>query len=144
MYTPEIKRDLSVNFPIEEVKSSIESVCQNSKSFYQIKDKNDVMNSYTIWLLGGVMVQTPVSIQLKKISDTETSILLNTTKPTTNPNQSNNTIDSFLGLVSKSLSGEVITEESVSKGKSGCLGVTIGLVVIMGSLFSMLLWVMLP
>jgi hypothetical protein len=129
---------------IEEVKNSIEVVCQNSKSFYSIKDKNDVMNSYTIWLLGGVMVQTPVSIQLKKISDTETSILLNTTKPTTNPNQSNNTIDSFLGLVSKSLSGEVISEDSVSKGKGGCLGVTIGLVVIMGSLFSMLLWVMLP
>lgn len=134
MYTPEIKRDLSVNFSIEEVKNSINLVCQNSKSYYQIKDKNDIMNSYTIWLLGGMMVQTPVSIQLKKISDTETSILLNTTKPSTNPNQSNNTIDSFLGLVSKSLSGEVITEESVSNGKSGCLGTIAGMIVFTGTL----------
>jgi hypothetical protein len=139
MYTPEIKRDLSVNFSIEEVKNSINVVCENSKSFYQIKDKNDIMNSYTIWLLGGVMVQTPVSIQLKKISDTETNILLNTTKPSTNPNQSNNTIDSFLGLVSKSLSGEVITEDSVSKGKSGCLGTIIGMIVFTGTLSYFLL-----
>jgi len=54
-------------------------------------------------------------------------------------NQSNNTIDSFLGLVSKSLSGEVITEDSVSKGKSGCLGTIIGMIVFTGTLSYFLL-----
>jgi hypothetical protein len=134
MYTPEIKRDLNLNFPIEVIKNSIEAVCKNSKSFYSIKDKNDIMNSYTIWLMGGMMVQTPVSIQLKKISDNETNLLINSTKPTTNPNQSNNTIDKFLGLISKSLSGEEISEQTVSEGKSGCLGVASGITVIIGTL----------
>ena len=124
----EIKRDLSLNFSLVEIKNAIEIVCVNSKSYYQIKDKNDIMNTYTIWLLGGMMVQVPITLQLKKITENETQLFINTTKITTNANQSNQIIDKFLGVVSKALSGEVINEESVAKSKGGCMGMLLLLI----------------
>jgi len=134
VYLPEIKRDLSVNFSIKEVKNSINVICQNINLLYQIKDKNDIMNTYTVrFTLPFPFFYTHVSIQLKKISDTETSIFLTTY------GVKNEYIDNFLGLISKSLSGEVITEESLSNGKSGCLGTIIGMIVITGTLSYILL-----
>ena len=70
-----LKRDIVVSFPIDEVKKSIELVCEKSRASYSIKEKNDVMNLYTITLVGGLVV-VPCAIQLKKISENETSIIL--------------------------------------------------------------------
>jgi hypothetical protein len=123
----EIKRDLNLTFSIEEVKNAIDLACSKSKAYYQIKDKNDIMNTYTIWLLGGMMVQVPISLQLKKISENETQITLNTTKLTNNANQSNDIIDKFLNVVSKVLAGEDVTEETVAKAKGGCFGMMVAL-----------------
>lgn len=115
-----IKRDLQVSFPIQEVIKSIDVVCANSKAFFQVKDKNAVMNTYSIVLMNGIFIQVPCSIQLKKVSESETQIVIESNKATGTPVQSNQAVDKFLGLVSKSLAGEEINEKVVAKGKAGC------------------------
>lgn len=120
-----ITRDVQVSFPIQEVKSAIENVSKSSKSLYQIEKKDDIMNTYSMALIGGLAVIVPVTIQLKKITETETQIILTSNKATNTGNQANNIVDKFLGLISKALSGEVIEEVSSSKGKSGCLGLSL-------------------
>lgn len=122
-----LKRDIVVSFPIDEVKKSIELVCEKSRASYSIKEKNDVMNLYTITLVGGLVV-VPCAIQLKKISENETSIILDCNKVNKTPNQYNEIVDKFLLLISKSLSGEVINENVVASNKSGCLGLLLFLI----------------
>jgi hypothetical protein len=123
-----IQRDVQVSFSISDVKSAIDRVSSVSKAYYQIKSKDDIMNTYDMSLVGGLAVVVPLKVQLKKISDTETQILLTSNKATNTGNQANDIVDKFMGLVSKALSGEEITEEVVSKGKSGCLGFFIFLI----------------
>jgi len=123
-----ISRDIQVSFPISEVKSAIDRVSESSKAFYQIVSKDDVMNIYNMSLVGGFAVIVPVSIQLKKISENETQIIITSNKATNTGNQANDIVNKFLGLISKALSGEVVNEETVSQGKSGCLGVSVFLI----------------
>ena len=118
-----INRDLQVSFPISEVKSAIEKVSAASKSKYQIENKDDILNSFSMALIGGLAVIVPVTIQLKKVSDTETQIILASTRATNSANQANDIVDKFLGLVSKVLSGEDITQPAGAESKSGCFGV---------------------
>ena len=134
----EIKRDLNLNFSVEEIKKAIELVSEKSNAFYQIKNKNEIMNTYTIWLLGGMMVQVPISVQLKKITENETQLIINTTKATNNANQSNQILDKYLNILSQALSGEMITEENISKSKAGCMGLCIGIISV-GSLLYFLI-----
>lgn len=134
-----ITRDVQVSFSISEVKEAIDKVSAASKAFYQIKSKDDIMNVYNMSLVGGVAVVVPVSIQLKKVSDTETQIILTSNKATNTGNQANDIVDKFMGLVSRALSGEVIDESVVAKSKSGCLGVFLGLVGIGAGIAYMLL-----
>ena len=122
-----LNRDMQVSFSIQEVKNAIDVVCTKSKKFYQIKDKNDILNTYSLWLLGGA-VSVSLSVQLRKVSDTETNILLQSNKVSQAPDVAIKIIDNFLGLVSRALGGEVIDENVVAAGKSGCLGVLIFLV----------------
>jgi hypothetical protein len=79
-------------------------------------------------LVGGFAIVVPVTIQLKKLSEGETQILLTSNKATNSGNQANDIVDKFMGLISRALSGEVIDESVVSKGKSGCLGISLILV----------------
>lgn len=131
-----LRRDIVVPFPIDEVKKSIELVCEKSRSSYQIKEKNDIMNLYTISLVGGLALVVPCAIQLKKVSDNETSLVLECNKVNKTPNQYNEIVDKFLNLISKSLSGEVINENVVASNKSGCLGLFLFLITT--TLFSVL------
>ena len=39
-----LRRDIVVSFPIDEVKKSIDIVCEKSRSSYQIKEKNDILD----------------------------------------------------------------------------------------------------
>lgn len=123
-----ISRDIQVSFPISEVKSAIDRVSESSKAYYQIKSKDDIMNTYNMSLVGGALVIVPITIQLKKVNESETHILLTSNKATNTGYQANEIVDKFLGLISKALAGEVINEETVSKGKSGCLGVSLFLI----------------
>jgi hypothetical protein len=126
-----ISRDIQVSFPISEVKSAIEKVSESSNKFYQIEKRDDVMNTYSIALIGGLAVVVPANIQLKKIDDRETQIVLTTNRATNMGNQANDIVDKFLGKVSKALSGESIDEKVVTSGKAGCFGVIV-LMLILG------------
>ena len=126
----EIKRDISLNLPIEEVKKAIKTVALMSKGKVMIKNENDVMNTFSIQLLGGMMVFVPINIQLKKINENETNLLLNTTKSTNTPNQSNEIIDKFLDNLSKGLKGELVSGDSNSK--KGCFGLILALITVGG------------
>jgi hypothetical protein len=134
----EIKRDVNLNFSVEEIKKAIELVSEKSKAFYQIKNKNEIMNTYSISLIGGMMVIVPISVQLKKITENETQLIINTTKATNNANQSNQILDKYLNILSQALSGEMITEENISKSKAGCMGLCIGIISV-GSLLYFLI-----
>jgi hypothetical protein len=118
-----INRDVQVSYSISDVKAAIEKVAAVSKSFYQIEGRDDVMNTFNMALVGGFAVIVPITLQLKKVSDTETQIILTSNKATNTGNQANDIVDKFLGKVSKALSGTL--DEVESKSKSGCLGVSI-------------------
>jgi hypothetical protein len=122
-----IKRDFNLNFPIEEVKKSIELVCSLSQSSYKIENKNEIFNSYTFLLVGGLTVLHP-SIQLKKISENETNLILTDNIREGNTISSNEVLDKFFALLGRSLSGEELTQELVAKEKAGCFTLLIGLV----------------
>ena len=122
----QVNRDFNLNFSIDEVKRSIEVVSENSKKSFTIKTKNDVFNSYSMSMVAGITVIFP-EIQLKKISDTETNLLVNFSV-NHKPIIANEILDKFFILVGKSLSGETIDEEIVAKGKSGCFTVIIGFI----------------
>jgi hypothetical protein len=122
-----IKRDVQVDFPISDVKSAIDRVSAASKASYPIKEKDDIMNTYDMSLIGGFVV-VHIKIQLKKVSDTQTEIVLVSNKATNSANQENDIVDKFMSLMSKALAGEEINESVVSKGKAGCLGLLIFLI----------------
>ncbi|MFN5249415.1 MAG: hypothetical protein ACK5DE_00060 [Bacteroidota bacterium] len=126
-----INRDFTVTHPIEEVKKNIDAVITNSKSTYQLSNKNDVFNTYTINLIGGIEL-VAINLQLKKISDTETQVILNSAEKIRNSGHEihvNKIIDGFLNLVAKGLNGETITAEMVASGKAGCM---VGALMIVG------------
>jgi hypothetical protein len=79
-------------------------------------------------LVGGALIIVPITIKLKKVNESETHILITSNKATNTGYQVNKVVDKFLGLISKPLSVEVITEETVSQGKSECLGVSVFLI----------------
>lgn len=132
-----IKRDFNLNFPIEDVKKSIELVCNLSKGSYKVENKNDVFNSYTLLLIGGLTVLHP-TIQLKKISDNETNIVLSDNIREGNTISSNEVMDKFFALIGRSLSGEELTEEVIGKEKAGCFTTIIWMVGVGGGLYYLL------
>jgi hypothetical protein len=116
-----ISRDVQVSYSISDVKAAVEEVASKSKAKCQIEGRDDVMNTFKIALIGGLAVIVPITLQLKKVSDTETQIVLTSNKATNTGNQANNIADAFLGKVSQALSGTL--DEAEAKSKSGCLGI---------------------
>lgn len=113
----EQKRDVNLSYSILDVKAAIRTVCNNSGGKVMLKNENDLMNTFSLQLLGGMMVFVPITIQLKQISENETNFYLVTTSSTNTPNQSNQIIDNFLNNISKVLSGDV----SEMSAKKGCI-----------------------
>jgi hypothetical protein len=113
----ELKRDVNLNYSILDVKTAIRNVCNNSGGKVMLKNENDLMNTFTLQLLGGLLVFVPITIQLKQISEKETNFSLVTTSTSNTPNQSNEIIDNFLNNISKVLSGDV----SDLSNKKGCV-----------------------
>jgi hypothetical protein len=130
-FAQSINRDLQVSFPISDVKNAIDTVCNASNARCQIEGKDDILNTYSLALIGGLAVIVPVTVQLKKISESETQILLSSTRATNNANQANEIVDNFIGLVSKALSGAPI---EALKGNSGCMVALVSLVVFTASI----------
>lgn len=115
----QIRREFTVNYSIDHVMKSIEAVCATKPSVYGLK-KNDAFNSYSL-MLAFNLYAFPVAIQLKKITETSTTIILEATLGTNTrqmPTATNKCIDDFLGLVGRSLKGENLAQ-SIPKG--GCM-----------------------
>jgi hypothetical protein len=124
-----INREVQVAYSISDIKIAVEEVSSKSKAKCQIEGRNDVMNTFNIALIGGFAVVVPITLQLKKVSDNETQIILTSNKATNSGNQANDIVDAFLEKVSKALSGSL--EEVESNKKAGCLG---ALVLLLGGL----------
>jgi hypothetical protein len=124
-----INREVQVAYSISDIKMAVEEVSSKSKAKCQIEGRNDVMNTFNIALIGGFAVVVPITLQLKKVSDNETQIILTSNKATNSGNQANDIVDAFLEKVSKALSGSL--EGVESNKKAGCLG---ALVLLLGGL----------
>ena len=113
----EQRRDVNLSYSILDVKAAIRTVCNNSGGKVMLKNENDLMNTFSLQLMGGLLVFVPITIQLKQISENETNFNLVTTSSTNTPYQSNEIIDNFLNKISKVLSGDV----SEMSAKKGCI-----------------------
>lgn len=95
----------------------------SSSIHYKIDNKNDVFNSYTMAFVGGVTVVRP-TIQLKKVSDTETNIFMNCILREGNTTSQNELLDKYFNLLGSFLSGdEEKIKELETKAQSGCMGI---------------------
>ncbi|MHA8108106.1 hypothetical protein [Aquirufa sp. A-Brett2-W8] len=117
-----VERNFNVNFSLEEVKVAMDRL-SSSSIHYKIDNKNDVFNSYTMAFVGGVTVVRP-TIQLKKVSDTETNIFMNCILREGNTTSQNELLDKYFNLLGSFLSGdEEKIKELETKAKSGCMGI---------------------
>jgi hypothetical protein len=127
-------KEISIEFNIDTIKSKIEEIVKVSAGSFNIRDKNDLFNTYRITLVSG-MVGGAISIILKKENDNSTlwkSEITNLPGRTTKVDNTATLVrlqDEFLLILSKGLSGEEITKELLKANKSGgCLGVAIVLI----------------
>jgi hypothetical protein len=117
-----VERNFNVNFSLEEVKVAMDRLSSSSIHF-KIDNKNEVFNSYTMAFVGGVTVVRP-TIQLKKVSDTETNIFMNCILREGNTTSQNELLDKYFNLLGSFLSGdEEKIKELETKAKSGCMGI---------------------
>lgn len=117
-----VERNFNVNFSLEEVKVAMDRLSASS-IHYKIDNKNDVFNSYTMAFVGGVTVVRP-TIQLKKVSDTETNVFMNCILREGNTTSQNELLDKYFNLLGSFLSGdEEKIKELETKAKSGCMGI---------------------
>lgn len=130
----QIRRDYTLNYSIDKIKESIEIVCNNSTGSFQIKSKNEAFNSYSFSFVKMLSV-LPVNIQLIKISDEQTRIDLSATPGQSlsrTPTFTNGMLDTFLDLVSKVITGQIIYKPKIitqsDKNKS-TFGATLFLIV---------------
>lgn len=124
------KKEFDLEFSVTEIKSNIEKIVSVSKAMYQIKTKNDLINTYTIVIVSG-MSFVNMEIVLNKIDDKKTHCSFQIITPATNQIEAERFgkyTDQFLTLLSKGLQGEEITTQLVKGTKSGCFGIAILLV----------------
>lgn len=113
----QIRREFTLSFPVDKIKQAIEDACRTSTGSYQIKDRNAVFNSYSVSLVKMLSV-LPITIQLKKVSETETLIDLSAvTGPqlSKSPTFVSQMIDEFLKKVGDFVSGKLIVNTTPPK-----------------------------
>jgi hypothetical protein len=124
------KKEFDLEFSVSEIKNNIEKIVAVSKAMYQIKTKNDLINTYTIVIVSG-MSFVNMEIVLNKIEDKKTHCSFQIITPAANQLEAERFgkyTDQFLTLLSKGLQGEEITTTLVKGTKSGCFGVALLLV----------------
>ena len=124
------KKEFTLDFSITEIKSNIEKIVSVSKAMYQIKTKNDLLNTYTIVIVSGLSFVN-MDIVLNKVEENKTHCVFQVITPATNQllaERYGKYTDEFLNLLSKGLQGEEITNEVVKKTKTGCLGIALLLI----------------
>lgn len=128
-------RDLQLDFNINEIKEKIDAVIKASTGSYQKLDKNDILNTYRIATVSGLLSGI-MSITLKRIDDNKTewkSEIMNAVGSNAASAVLARFQDEFLTILSKALAGEEINSELINKNKSGCLGVVLFLLALGGA-----------
>jgi hypothetical protein len=118
-------RKLKLDFNINEIKSKIDSVLEVSSRGFQLKEKNELFNTYRVITNFGTNICI-IHITLNKIDENKTELyseILNSSISKDEPAVLAKYQDQFLNLVSKALSGEKLTNEVVKANTSGCLGI---------------------
>ncbi len=92
-----VERNFNVSFSLEDVKSAMVRLSAFKKSF-KIENKNDVFNSYTMSMVSGLSVVRP-TIQLKKVSETETNVFMNCILREGNTISQNEVLDEYFNLL---------------------------------------------
>jgi hypothetical protein len=116
----QIRRDFTLNYPLQKIKVAIEDTCRTSTGSYQIKDRNPVFNSYSISLVKMLTV-LPITIGLNAVSETETTFSLSAVpgpQLSRNPYMTNEMLDAFLGKMGNFLSGKLVVKTTAPQ-KSG-------------------------
>ena len=121
------KREIDLDFNVNDIKSKIDNISKASVGSYMIQDKNDILNTYRISAHSGILFGI-MNITLKKIDDTKT-VYITETMPAAgsrvDPTVLSRMQDDFLTILSKALSGEEVNKELINKNKSGCFGVIV-------------------
>lgn len=111
----QIRREFTLGYPLEKVKKAIEDTCRTNAGSYQIQNRNDVFNSYSISLVKMLSV-LPVQIQLKKVNDTETIVeFTGSPGPQLSrvPTFVSEMVDPFLDKIGGFVSGKLIVKEAI-------------------------------
>jgi|688.fasta_scaffold72894_6 hypothetical protein len=117
-----VERNFNVSFSLEDVKVAMDKL-SSSSIHYKIENKNDVFNSYTMAFVGGITVVRP-TIQLKKVSDTETNIFMNCILREGNTISQNELLDKYFNLLGSYLAGDEETIKQLdAQSKKGCMGI---------------------
>jgi hypothetical protein len=129
-----IEKELELNFSTEDIKSKIDKLIEVNKGNYQLKEKNDVFNTYRIGIVSGLNTGI-LTISLTSVDDGKTKFNTQITKAAGGVTKTDyNAIlsrlqDDFLKVLSEALSGKEITKEMIKGNKSGgCLGLAIILI----------------
>ncbi len=134
-------RDLQLDFNISDIKQKIDAIIKASTGSYQQLDKNDILNTYRIASVSG-MLSGIISITLKKIDENKTdwkSEIMNAAGSKADAAVLARYQDEFLKILSKALAGEEINSQLIKSNKSGCLGVALFLILLAGALTSIII-----
>lgn len=131
-------RELTVEFAIQDIKKNMDAIIKASAGSYQFVDRNEAFNTYRISTVSGLLVGI-ISLSLEMISEGKTKIrseIHNAAGSNAQAATLGRFQDEFLNILGKSLSGEEINNELISKNKSGCFGVILFIsIIIIVSLF---------
>src|SRR5215211_2385069 len=103
-------RELHLDFSIVDIKEKINAIVQASVGSYQMLDKNDILHTYRIAAVSGLLSGI-ISVTLKKIDDNKTewkSEIMNATGSRADAAVLARYQDEFLTILSKALTGEEV------------------------------------
>ena len=111
------KREIDLDFNVNEIKTKIDNISKASTGSYMIQDKNDIINTYRISAHSGMMFGI-MNITLKKIEDNKTTYITET-MPATGSRVDATILsrmqDDFLTILSKALSGEEVNQKLIKE-----------------------------
>ncbi|MBL0315078.1 MAG: hypothetical protein IPP69_04580 [Flavobacteriales bacterium] len=133
-------RRLELGFTVDEIKSKIDQLIEVSGNSFQLKEKNDLFNTYRIIANFGFNVCI-IRITLNSIDERKTELyseIINSSISKDEPTVLSKYQDQFLNLLSQALNGESVGSDAVKANTSGCLGIALLLLTLTGILGSLL------
>jgi hypothetical protein len=131
----QIRREFTLPYSIEKIKTSIEDAARTSTGGYQIKDRNPAFNTYSISIVRMLNVLA-ATITLRKLSETETAFELSAIpgpQLSRMPNVTTSMIEDFLKKVGDFAAGKLVVKEALKlspeQQKKNSRAATIGLLI---------------